>query len=167
MVHDGEQRFSRRAHRALERAANEARRLRGVLVEPEHLLLAILRDDHAAGALLVATRGNLANGRLDLGRVIARLEHVDHPLVAEPASAPAPSARLRSAFDGAAAEAAALGDQRLSTAHLLLGVIAEAGAAADLLASFGVEGDQVRAALAQIHPYDEDEPGWLAQVHPV
>ena len=166
MVHDGEQRFSRRAHRALERAANEARRLRGVMVEPEHLLLAILRDDHAAGALLVATRGNLANGRLDLGRVIARLEHVDEALATEPASAPAASTRLRSAFDCAAGEAAALNDQRLSTGHLLLGVIDEAGAAADLLASFGVEGDHVRAALAQIHPYDEDEPGWLARIHP-
>ena len=167
MASDGERSYSRRAHRALERASDEARRLRGAAVEPEHLLLAILRDDRAAGAFLVATRGNLANGRLDLGRVIARLEEVDRALPPAPVGELLPSARLRRAFDLAAAEAAALGDERLSSGHLVLGVIAEGGPAADLLAGFGVEGDQVRAALAQIHPYDEDEPDWLARVHPL
>jgi ATP-dependent Clp protease ATP-binding subunit ClpA len=150
----------------VQRAEGEARRLRGAQVEPEHLLLALLRDDRSAGAFLVATRGNLANGRLDLGRVITRLEDVDRALRQETPSALVPSPRLRRVFTLATDEAARLEDERIGTGHLLLGVIAEAGPAADVLDSFGVDRARVGAALAQIHPYDEDEPDWIERVHP-
>ena len=166
MANDETLPYSRRAHRALQRAAVEARRLRAAQVESEHLLLALLRDDRSAGAFLVATRGNVSNGRLDLGRVIARLREVDRALHQEPSASPTPSPRLRRVLQLADSEARGLGDLRLGTGHLLIGVIDEAGPAADVLDSFGVESSRVRAALTQIHPYDEDESDWVARIHP-
>ena len=116
-------------------------------LEPAHLLSALL-----------AQEGGVANGLLDavgadrqaLGRAVRAV------LVGLPAASgssvvqPVPSRATGSALDAANAEARTLGDDYVSTEHLLLGIAAGQTGVADALRAQGASRDALAAALPSV-----------------
>jgi ATP-dependent Clp protease ATP-binding subunit ClpA len=126
------ERFAREGREAVVRAIGTARRLGASQIEPEHLLLA-LASGHADPA---------ARALAELGLDAATIEHaIEQDLVAAldvvgvPASVvestpiypgagkPDLSLAAKEALEGAGRAAAARGDRRLGTEHLLLGLL--------------------------------------------
>jgi ATP-dependent Clp protease ATP-binding subunit ClpB len=116
-------------------------------LEPAHLLNALL-----------AQEGGVANGLLDavgadrqaLGRAVRAV------LVGLPAASgssvvqPVPSRATGAALDAANAEARSLGDDYVSTEHLLLGIAAGQTGVADALRAQGASRDALAAALPSV-----------------
>lgn len=109
--------YSERARRALEIARSEATRFAAQEVETEHVLLAIFQEDRALAVRLLGSPLQVEAIRRD---VQART-----PEVRAPESAPEfPfSRKCRRALAFAAAEAQAMGQTQIETAHLVFGLL--------------------------------------------
>jgi ATP-dependent Clp protease ATP-binding subunit ClpB len=114
---------------------------------PEHLLLALLRQDGGIVAPLLAKLGSRpAELEHELAKELSRRAKVEGN-----AGEPAPSAALRAAFDHATEATKSFKDEFVSTEHLLLGIAAAKGStAAALLASSGAKGDALLKALQSL-----------------
>jgi hypothetical protein len=126
------------ARRVVGLAREEARALRSEQVEPEHLLLGLLRDDHGtalralegAGARLGDLRAALAGGRRRVG--------------GRGASRVSVSPATREALEQSLREAVQLGDSHLGVEHLLLALLRDpARRVWPLLEEVGVSPDDV------------------------
>ncbi|QEU92960.1 ATP-dependent chaperone ClpB [Streptomyces kanamyceticus] len=102
---------------------------------PAHLLLALLagEDNENITDLLVAVDADQASVRADAERALAALPSVTGSTVAPPQ----PNRELLAVISDAARRAKELGDDYLSTEHLLIGVAAEGGAAGEALGRHG------------------------------
>ncbi|MFD9725908.1 ATP-dependent chaperone ClpB [Streptomyces sp. NPDC059072] len=102
---------------------------------PAHLLLALLagEDNENVIDLLVATDADQAAVRAGAERLLAALPSVTGSTVAPPQ----PSRDLLAVLAEADAEAGKLGDEYLSTEHLLIAVAAKGGAAGEVLSGQG------------------------------
>jgi ATP-dependent Clp protease ATP-binding subunit ClpB len=116
-------------------------------LEPAHLLNALL-----------AQEGGVANGLLDavgadrgaLGRAV-RSVLVNLPAASGSSVAqPVPSRATSTAIEAASAEARTLGDDYVSTEHLLLGIAAGQSGVADALRAQGASRDALAAALPSV-----------------
>jgi hypothetical protein len=125
------------ARGVVELARDEARGLRSREVEPEHLLLGLLRDDHgtalraleAAGARIDDLRPQLAGRRRRGGR---------------PATTVKVSSATRETLEQSLREAVQLGDSHLGVEHLLLALLRDSsGRPWTLLEQVGVAPDDV------------------------
>ena len=137
------QRLTREAGQALNLARDEAHRLRHGKVRTGHLLLGVVRCENGLGAEILRARGvGLENARGAVERIGGRGE-------SELWAAFIPfSGRSRRALERAADEASSLGDGRVGTEHILLSLLRDDdGAAAKVLAGFGVEYEQSRRAI--------------------
>jgi ATP-dependent Clp protease ATP-binding subunit ClpC len=138
------QRFTERARRMVFFAQEEAARLGENNVGPEHLLLALLREeDSAAGRLLTGQIGVFheriraaVEARLKLG--IGNLGK-DMQLTPE----------AKHVIDSAYAEARRLENNYIGSEHMLLGLLGEGtGLAGQVLAEAGVTLDEARREVA-------------------
>ena len=138
------------ATRALNRAAARARRRGAAMIEPIDLLAALADEPESRAGLLMAGRG------LDLPAIVEALgveaefpedAGEDHPpLIDSPA--------LKIALGDAGLRARAFDRTRaVGTEHLLLGLLAAPGAAADLLTRAGFDPETLR------NDFDEPETG--------
>ncbi|QTE29616.1 ATP-dependent chaperone ClpB [Pengzhenrongella sicca] len=140
-----ETKLTTRANEALGDAIQQASAAGNPQVEPVHLLGALLAQENGVAAALLDAVGA---DRAELGR------RVRAGLVALPAASgsavvqPTPSRAMTAALDVARTEAQALGDEYISTEHLLLGIAAGQSAAADALHGLGAS----RAALLDALP---------------
>ncbi|MGW2226649.1 ATP-dependent chaperone ClpB [Streptomyces formicae] len=102
---------------------------------PAHLLLALLEgeDNENITDLLVAVEADQATVRADTERALAALPSVTGSTVAPPQ----PNRELLAVISDAARRAKELGDDYLSTEHLLIGIAAEGGAAGEALGRHG------------------------------
>ncbi|MFF4265214.1 ATP-dependent chaperone ClpB [Streptomyces virginiae] len=102
---------------------------------PAHLLLALLagEDNENVVDLLVATDADQAAVRTGAERLLAALPSVTGSTVAPPQ----PTRELLAVLAEADAEAGKLGDDYLSTEHLLIAVAAKGGAAGEVLSTQG------------------------------
>ncbi|MFD7781619.1 ATP-dependent chaperone ClpB [Streptomyces nojiriensis] len=102
---------------------------------PAHLLLALLagEDNENVIDLLVATDADQAAVRAGAERLLAALPSVTGSTVAPPQ----PTRDLLAVLAEADAEAGKLGDDYLSTEHLLIAVAAQGGAAGEVLSTQG------------------------------
>ncbi len=102
---------------------------------PAHLLLALLagEDNENVTDLLVATDADLVAVRSGAERLLAALPSVTGSTVAPPQ----PSRDLLAVLAEADAQAGRLGDEYLSTEHLLIAVAAKGGAAGEVLSTQG------------------------------
>ncbi|MCX5178016.1 ATP-dependent chaperone ClpB [Streptomyces virginiae] len=102
---------------------------------PAHLLLALLagEDNENVIDLLVATDADQAAVRTGAERLLAALPSVTGSTVAPPQ----PTRELLAVLAEADAEAGKLGDDYLSTEHLLIAVAAKGGAAGEVLSTQG------------------------------
>ncbi|NMR19671.1 ATP-dependent chaperone ClpB [Cellulomonas fimi] len=136
-----------RTQEALSDAIQQATAAGNPQLEPAHLLNALLaQQDGIAAGLLDAVGAD----RSALGR------HVRAALVALPAASgsavtqPTPSRATSAVLDAARTEAQALGDEYISTEHLLLGIAAGRSSAAQALHSVGARPEVLREALPAV-----------------
>ncbi|ADG73459.1 ATP-dependent chaperone ClpB [Cellulomonas flavigena DSM 20109] len=139
--------FTTRSQEALGDAIQSASAAGNPQLEPAHLLDALLRQD-----------GGVANGLLDavgadraaLGRsvrgILVNLPSSSGSTVAQPSA----SRQAAAALEAANAEARALGDDYVSTEHLLIGLAAGQSGVADALRAAGASRDALLAALPTV-----------------
>ena len=110
------EKFTQRAEYAIEKAGAAAGNMGHSYVGTEHLLLGILLEDSGVGARVLRRRGITESA---LRKAITSLDGTGAP------SAPEHRLTLRAkqAFERAAAEAEALGQNYIGTEHLLLGIL--------------------------------------------
>ncbi|MFF0171069.1 ATP-dependent chaperone ClpB [Streptomyces prasinus] len=114
---------------------------------PAHLLLALLegQDNENITDLLAAVDADQAAVRAGAERVLAGLPSVTGSTVAPPQ----PNRELLAVIADAQARARDLGDEYLSTEHLLLGLAAKGGAAGEVLSGQGATAKKLQAAFQQ------------------
>ncbi|SEP02136.1 ATP-dependent chaperone ClpB [Trujillonella endophytica] len=116
-------------------------------LEPLHLLVALLeQSDGIAVPLLKATGADPADVRAKAEAAVKRLPSVSGATV----SAPSPSREFLRALNAAGEQAGALGDEFVSTEHLLVGLAASDGEAATVLTSAGATRDALLAAFRTV-----------------
>jgi ATP-dependent Clp protease ATP-binding subunit ClpB len=113
---------------------------------PEHLLVALLRQDGGIVPPILNKLGvNPSALEMTLARELSRRAQVSG------GSEPQPSAGLRKAFDAAFAAADEFKDEYISTEHLLLGITEiTRSTAAETLASAGVDQNTLLQALQAV-----------------
>ncbi|HEX7089660.1 MAG TPA: Clp protease N-terminal domain-containing protein [Longimicrobiales bacterium] len=134
--------FTDRVRKVLVMAREEAIRLQHDHVRPEHLLLGLIRD---RGGMAVTV---LANLRIDPQEVRKRVEEA----IPKGQTTVVPGELLyteeaKKALEYAIAEAREL-NSYIGTEHVLLGVAAAGGIAAEVLGEFGATPDVLKAVLA-------------------
>ncbi|WP_330297670.1 ATP-dependent chaperone ClpB [Streptomyces sp. NBC_00503] len=112
---------------------------------PAHLLLALLagEDNENVTDLLAATDADQAAVRAGADRLLAALPSVTGSTVAPPQ----PTRELLAVLAEADAQAGKLGDEYLSTEHLLIAIAAKGGAAGELLAAQGATAKKLLSAF--------------------
>ncbi|SDC17527.1 ATP-dependent Clp protease ATP-binding subunit ClpB [Geodermatophilus telluris] len=116
-------------------------------LEPLHLLVALLQQtDGIAGPLLTATGADPADVRAKAEAALRRMPSVSGATVA----APSPSRELLRVVNAAGEQASALGDEYVSTEHLLVGLAGSEGEAGAVLTSAGATRDALLAAFRTV-----------------
>ncbi len=135
-----------RASEALAGAQTLAEGRGNQLVEPEHLLLALLDQPEGVVQPLVERAG--ANPQALRSAAQAAVEA--RPSVSGANVTVEFSPAFRAVVRTAGEEAASMQDEYISTEHLLLALVAEGGGAAQVLAAGGITRDSLTAALKQV-----------------
>ena len=139
--------FTSRSQVALSTAIKDAAERGNSQVEPAHLLAALLEgDDSIAGALITHLGGRPQEIRSRAQAIVAGLPSASGSSVSQPQL----SRAGLSVISGAEKEMQALGDQYVSTEHLLLGIAADSGEAGRLLSAEGISRDALLAALPEV-----------------
>jgi ATP-dependent Clp protease ATP-binding subunit ClpB len=116
-------------------------------LEPLHLLVALLEQtDGIAGPLLKAVGADVSDVRAKAEAALRRLPSVSGATV----PAPSPSRELLRVLNAAGEQAGALGDEYVSTEHLLVGLASSDGEAATVLSSSGATRDALLAAFRTV-----------------
>ncbi|MBW8766262.1 MAG: AAA family ATPase, partial [Geodermatophilales bacterium] len=116
-------------------------------LEPLHLLAALLEQtDGIAGPLLRAVGADPADVRAKAEAALKRMPSVSGATV----SAPSPSREFLRVLNAAGEQAGALGDEYVSTEHLLVGLASSEGEAATVLTSSGATRDALLAAFRTV-----------------
>ena len=136
-----------RAQEALAGAARVAEERGNQVIEPEHLLLALL-DAREGVVGPVLERAGADPGALRTATVAAIARR---PQVSGETSGPQLSSAFRRVLRRAGEEAESIGDEYISTEHLLLALLEEGGQAArEALTSSGVSRDGLLRALQAV-----------------
>jgi ATP-dependent Clp protease ATP-binding subunit ClpB len=116
-------------------------------LEPLHLLAALLeQSDGIAGPLLRAVGADPADVRAKTEAALRRMPSVSGSTVA----APSPSRDFLRVINAAGEQAGALGDEYVSTEHLLVGLAETGGEAGDVLTGSGATRDTLLAAFRTV-----------------
>ena len=116
-------------------------------LEPLHLLAALLdQADGIAAPLLQATGADPVDLRAKADAALRRMPSVSGSTVA----APAPSRELLRVINAAGEQAGALGDEYVSTEHLLVGLAGSGGDAGAVLGGSGATPDALLAAFRTV-----------------
>ncbi len=116
-------------------------------LEPLHLLAALLeQDDGIAAPLLKAVGADAADIRAKAEAAVRRLPSVTGATV----PAPSPSREFLRVLNDAGEQAGALGDEYISTEHLLVGLAGSGGEAGAVLTGAGATRDALVAALPAV-----------------
>ena len=141
------ERLTTKSREVIKAAVDTAAQRGHATVETWHLLLALLdTGDSTAPALLRAVGANPADVRRQAVHAVDRLPAASGSSVAEPSLA----RELVNALNAAEAIARPLGDEYVSTEHLLAGLARTGGAVSDALKSVGATEDALVAAFPQI-----------------
>ncbi|MDQ3991351.1 MAG: hypothetical protein M3245_03450, partial [Actinomycetota bacterium] len=135
-----------RSREALTRAQQAAAEQHHQVVEPEHLLHALLSDPEGVIYPLLHALGTSPRSVRD--RLTDRLASFPKAFGGQPE--PELSPATRHVLERAFTEATSLTDEYVSTEHLLLALLEGATPVARLLADAGVSRDNLLAALAQV-----------------
>ncbi|MEN3582656.1 ATP-dependent chaperone ClpB [Streptomyces sp. ZYX-F-203] len=137
--------LTNRSRDAINAASNRAVTEGHPDLTPAHLLLALLQgqDNENITDLLGSVEADLAAVRSGTERILAGLPSVAGSTVAPPR----PDRETLAVVADAQSRAAELGDEYVSTEHLLMGVAAKGGAAGEVLRNQGAGADRLRDAF--------------------
>ena len=139
--------LTRKSQEALSVAIRKAAANGNPQVDPLHLLAALLEQaDGTAAPLLRAVGADPALIVKDAGDQIDRLPRMHGAST----SAPETSRQLLTVINTAASRARQLGDEYVSTEHLLVGIAADGGQAATLLRGSGATADALTEAFTEV-----------------
>ena len=138
-------RFTIRGQEAVQNAIGVAEKNQNQQVEPEHLLVAMFEQEQGVvSAILGKVGANRQVIAADLDAAIAKMPKVQ-------GGQQYFSTRINKIFDEAQKEAEKMGDEYISTEHLLLTIADEKdGDAGRILRSNGVKVDEVRKAIEEM-----------------
>jgi ATP-dependent Clp protease ATP-binding subunit ClpA len=136
------ERYTEKARRAIFFALHEARAVGSPYIEPEHLMLALMRENRK---LLITAFGTEAG----VASFDTKLRSCLRPLAATPGSVDLPLANTsKRILAFAAEEAERMQHRHIGPEHLLLGIMREKGTpTADLLEEFNVSPEPLRGAF--------------------
>src|SRR5487761_1360750 len=138
---------TRKSQEALTAAVRRAAAVGHPLVGPPHLLVALIEQaDGTAAPLLRAVGADPADVLRRTQELLARLPKV----AGATASAPETSRPLLASITAAAEQARRLGDEFVSTEHLLVGLATSGGQAGDLLRRAGAGPDALLGAFEKV-----------------
>ncbi|HEY8453625.1 MAG: ATP-dependent chaperone ClpB [Micromonosporaceae bacterium] len=141
------ERLTTKSREVLRSAVATATQRGHATVEPWHLLLSLLdTGGSTAGALLRAVGANPADVRRRAARALEQMPSAHGASVAEPTL----SRELVNAINAAEQVARPLGDEYVSTEHLLAGLARTGGAVADALRAVGATTEALVAAFPQV-----------------
>jgi enamine deaminase RidA (YjgF/YER057c/UK114 family) len=156
------ERYTEPARRALFFARYEATELGSVSIEPEHLLLGLIRKPKGL-TRLIFTQSQLSRDRI---RQEIESRSIFHEKIAISIDIPI-SAELKRILDYAAAEADRLQHTHIGTEHLLLGILREErSVAASVLIEMGMRVNKVRDEVEQFRTALADEHGIIENAFP-
>ncbi|WP_030955291.1 Clp protease N-terminal domain-containing protein, partial [Streptomyces sp. NRRL S-481] len=137
--------LTNRSRDAINAASNRAVTEGHPDLTPAHLLLALLQgqDNENITDLLAAVDADQAAVRAGAERVLAGLPSVTGSTVAPPQ----PNREMLAVVADAQARAKELGDEYLSTEHLLIGIAAKGGSAGEVLSQQGADAKKLQAAF--------------------
>lgn len=136
-----------KAQETVQNAVEIAQNYNNQIVEPEHILAAMIQDpDNVAVSIIEKTGAKTDQLRIKMTELLEKLPKVTGSGVGNQQMSMT-SARL---LDIAADEAKQLKDEYVSTEHILLAFTKETGSTGKLLKEVGVERDTVLAALKDI-----------------
>ncbi len=139
--------FTRMSQQAIGDAVQSASAAGNPQLEPVHLLAALLQQQGGvAVGLLEAVGANPQRVGQKARAALVALPRVSGTAVAQPT----PSRATSVVLENAAAEARSLGDEYVSTEHLLIGIAAGQSPAAQALADAGATPDALRSALPAV-----------------
>jgi len=145
------ERLTTKSREVIKNAVSAAAEHGHAIVEPWHLLLALLdTGGSTAGGLLRAVGANPADVRRAAIRAVERMPSARGSSVAEPSLA----RELVNALNAAEQIARPLGDEYVSTEHLLAGLAAVGGAVADVLKDAGATQESLVSAFPSIRGGD-------------
>ncbi|HXG39406.1 MAG TPA: ATP-dependent chaperone ClpB, partial [Candidatus Limnocylindrales bacterium] len=138
------ERFTQNAQEAVLGAQRLAEELQSPVLDAEHLLAALVEPDDGVPAETLRRLGvDLRRFREELAGLLSRRARIaGGQLTLDP--------RTRRAIERAQEEARRLGDEYVSTEHLLLGVLEVGGEGQQLLAAHGVDRERLLQALASV-----------------
>src|SRR6266852_9519056 len=142
------ERYTEMARRVIFFARYEASQFGASMIEPEHLLLGLSREDKPLFARL------LTDGTQSLESIRERIEQRSPPKARPPVTVEIPlGADTKLALICAHEESDRLGDRHIGTEHLLLGLLRmEDSLAAEILFELGLRIDAARDVLAEKVP---------------
>jgi len=141
-----DQKFTVKSQEAIAEALASASAAQNPQLEPAHLLAALLAQQ---GGVAVGLLDAVGADKAELGRR-ARAALVALPTLSSASGQPKASRAMGAVLESARKEAEALGDEYISTEHLLLGLAAGSDAAAQALQSAGATRDALAAALPSV-----------------
>jgi len=137
--------FTERARKVMALAYQEAQRFNHEYVGPEHILLGLVKEGSGIGANVLKSFGvDLRKVRPEVGKLVK--SGPDVIVMTKLPQAP----EATKVVECAVAEARSLGHGYVGSEHLLLGLIAENGMAAQILRNFGVELKTTRKQVLKI-----------------
>ncbi|WP_028810500.1 ATP-dependent chaperone ClpB [Streptomyces flavidovirens] len=140
--------LTNKSREAIQAASNRAVKDGHADLTPAHLLLALLAGEDNANIidLLAAVEADQAAVRSGTERVLAALPSVTGSTVAPPQ----PNRELLAVIADASQRAKELGDEYLSTEHLLIGIAAKGGKAGDVLSQEGASAERLLDTFEKI-----------------
>ncbi len=139
--------FTEKTTQAINNASESALANKNSIIEVEHLMLSLLEQaDTAVVPMLQALSVDIDGFKADLLSAVERFAKVED-LKLEQLRV---SAELRNVLTNAQKQAAKLGDDYISTEHLLLALVAEGGSVATLLSKYGVTRDNLSDNIASV-----------------
>jgi ATP-dependent Clp protease ATP-binding subunit ClpA len=144
------ERFTERARRVMTLAQEEATNLRHPKIEPEHFLLAMLRDSVSIGG---RTLIELGLGYNQLQTIIGNIQvetFTDAPLDL--------SDETKRLLENAIGQSRRLGHPQVGTEHLLLGLAHGKNRAVEILAELGVSPEEIQRYTRRVMQEPRQQP---------
>ncbi|MBS3944861.1 MAG: ATP-dependent chaperone ClpB [Melioribacter sp.] len=139
--------FTVKAQETIQNAIEIAQNYNNQIVEPEHLLAAILQDDsNVAYSIIQKTGSNSNQLKIKIGELLERLPKVTGAGIGNQQL----SINTAKIFDGAAEEAKNLKDEYVSNEHIILALSEDKTSAGKLLNENGVNKSIILSALKDI-----------------
>jgi len=139
--------FTIKAQETLQNAVEIAQNYNNQIVEPDHILAAMIQDnDNVSVSIIQKIGGNLDRMKIKIGEALEKLPKVTGAGIGNQ-SLSQPSSKI---LDDSAKEAGNLKDEYISTEHILLALTDDKGNAGKLLQENGIDKNMILAALKDI-----------------